>query len=49
MKPHIYRVGGSWFCRLDLPGVRLLGFPAPTPARAYNVARTYWMANWRVR
>lgn len=36
MKPHIYKVGGRWFCRVDHPRNRILSAGWSTPKEAYE-------------
>lgn len=45
-KPHIYRLGGQWYCRRDIDGIRLLGIASDTPANAFAAAAN-WHQWWR--
>lgn len=40
MKPHIYKVSGRWFCRVDYPKRRVVSVGKNTPMEAYADLRS---------
>lgn len=49
MKPHLYRVAGRWFCRLDSHSHRILAAGRRSPAPAYDALREQLgPCRWRV-
>lgn len=46
MKPHLYRVAGRWFCRLDMPGNRILGPGREAAWNAYDALRESMGLRW---
>lgn len=46
MKPHLYRVAGRWFCRLDSHSHRILAAGRRSPALAYDALREQLWPGW---
>lgn len=47
MKPHLYRVAGRWFCRLDHHcGRRILAAGRRSPELAYEALREQLRPGW---
>lgn len=49
MKPHLYRVAGRWFCRLDHYGRLILAAGRRSPELAYEALREQLWPGWGLR